>query len=198
MTTSRPLTLAAFALTTILTVSACSSNQTPPNDPSTASASPSSSEPSDSTVPSDWQSVVLDSVAEISVPSNWTIESTNDAIHTLKPPKGAAGFLPGWATVNVGNLAGGDQAEELEESANWAIETDYAGRNPKRLPDEVIDGTNFFRLQFESETEWYDVYGTVTPDAEHQIVFEWKFDKTIGREEAEAIWSPVMPTFKML
>lgn len=142
--------------------------------------------------------MALDSVAEISVPSNWTIESTNDSIHTLKPPKGAAGFLPGWATVNVGNLAGGDQSEELEESAKWAMENDYAGRNAKRLPNEVIDGTNFFRLQFESESEWYDVYGTVTQDAEHQIVFEWKFDKTIDRKEAEAIWSPVMPTFKML
>lgn len=198
MTTSRPLTLAALALTTILTVSACSSSQTPAKDPSTASASPSSSEPSAPTVPSDWQAVALDNVAEISVPSNWTIESTNDSIHTLKPPKGAVGFLPGWATVNVGNLAGGDQAEELEESAKWAMENDYAGRNAKRLPNEVIDGTDFFRLQFESETEWYDVYGTVTPDAEHQIVFEWKFDKTIGRKEAEAIWSPVMPTFRML
>jgi hypothetical protein len=60
------------------------------------------------------------------------------------------------------------------------------GKTDKRDPNEVINGTTFYRLQFESEAEWYDVYGTVTPDAEHQIVVEWKFHKTIVRKEAEA------------
>lgn len=200
MTTSRPVALAALALMTSLAVSACSSsNETPAEDPKTASASPSpTTESSAPTVPADWQTVGLDDVAEISVPSDWTIKSTTGALHTLQAPKDAVGLPPGSATVGVNNLAGGDQADELEESAKYVMENDYASYNPKRLPNEVINGATFYRLQFESEAEWYDIYGTVTADAEHHIVFEWRFDKMISRKEAEAIWSPVMPTFKLL
>lgn len=82
--------------------------------------------------------------------------------------------------------------------ANRDMKTNYARYSPKRLPDEVINGTTFYRLQFESESHWYEVYGTVTPDAKYSIGIEWKFLKTLDRKEAEAIWSPVMPTFKML
>jgi hypothetical protein len=201
MTTSRPPALAALALATALTVSACSSsNQTPAEDPTSASASPSpTAESSAPTVPSDWKTVALEDVAEISVPSDWTVKSTTDALDTLRAPKGELGFSPGSATVAVGNLAGGDQADELEWVAKHSMENDYAGyTNLKRLPDEVINGTTFYRLQFESGTFWFDAYGTVTPDAEYHIRIAWQFDKTISRKQSEAVWSPVMPTFSML
>lgn len=200
MTTSRPLALAALALATTLTVSACSSsNEEPAEDPTTAPASSTpTAESSAPTVPSDWQTVQLEQVAELSVPPEWTVKSLNASQHTLSAPKDAIGFPPGSAIAAAGNLAGGDQAEQFEWMANRDIKTNYARYNPKRLPDEVINGTTFYRLQFESKAEWYDVYGTVTPDGEYSIGIEWKFDKTISRKEAEAIWSPVMPTFKML
>lgn len=150
-------------------------------------------------MPSDWQTVALEDVAEISVPPDWTVKSSTDALDTLSAPKDAVGFPPGSATVGVGNLAGGDQAEQLEWVAKHAKENDYAGyANLKRLPNEVINGTAFYRFQYESDAYWFDAYGTVTPDGEYNIVFEWQFDKTITRKQAEAIWSPVMPTFKML
>ena len=149
-------------------------------------------------MPSDWQTVALDDVAEISVPSDWTVKSTTDALDTLQAPEDKVGFPPGSATAGVGNLAGGDEKKQLEWMANRQLKTNYAGYNPKRLPDEKINGTTFYRLQFESDAEWYDVYGTVTHDGEYSIVLEWKFLKTLDRKQAEAIWSPVMPTFKML
>lgn len=200
MTTSRPLALAALALAATLTASACSSNETPTADPTNASESPSPvAESSAATVPSDWATADLDGVAEISVPSDWTVKSTGDALDTLQAPKDAVGFPPGSATVGVGNLAGGDQSEQLEWMANRELKTNYAGyTNLERLPNEIINGTTFFRLQFEDGADWYDLYGTVTPDGEYSIVFEWKFLKTLDRKQAEAIWSPVMPTFKML
>lgn len=199
MTTSRPLALAALATATVLTLSACSSaTQTPVEDPTSASPSPTT-ESSAPAVPSDWQAVALEDVAEISVPPDWTVRSTTDALDTLRAPKGEVGFSPGSATVVVGNLAGGDEATELEWVAKHSMENDYAGYdNLKRLPDEVINGTTFYRLQFESDADWFDVYGTVSPDAESHIRIAWQFGKTISREDAEAIWSPVMPTFKML
>lgn len=199
MTTSRPLALAVLALATTLAVSACSSsNQTPTEEPTSVSASPSA-ESSAPAVPSDWQTVALEDVAEISVPSDWTVKSATDALDTLRAPKGEVGFSPGSATVSVGNLAGGDQAEELEWTAKHSMENDYSGYDSlKRLPDEVINGTPFYRLQFESEAYWFDVYGTVTPDAEYHVRVAWKFSKSISRKEAEAVWSPVMPSFKML
>jgi hypothetical protein len=201
MTTSRPLVIAALAIATVLTAAACSSsNESPAEDPTSASASPSSpTDPSTPTVPSDWQTVALEDVAEISVPADWTVKSSTDALDTLSAPKDAVGFPPGSATVGVGNLAGGDQAEQLEWVAKHAKENDYAGyANLKRLPNEVINGTPFYRFQYESDAYWFDAYGTVTPDGEYNIVFEWQFDKTMSRKEAEAIWSPVMPTFEML
>lgn len=200
MTTSRPLALAALALATTLAVSACtSSNEKPAGDPTPTSGSPSpTADATAPTVPSDWQTVALEDVAEISVPSDWTVKSTTDALDTLEAPKDKVGFPPGSATVAVGNLAGGDEEEQLEWMANRQLKTNYADYNPKRLADEEINGTTFYRLQFESEAEWYDLYGTVTPDGEYSIVFEWKFLKTLDRKQAEAIWSPVMPTFKML
>lgn len=200
MTTSRPFALATLALAVTLAVSACSSNEKPTADPTSASETPSPvAESSAATVPSGWQTVDLDGVAEISIPPDWTIKSTGDALDTLRAPKDAVGFPPGSATVGVGNLAGGDQKEQLEWMANRQLKTNYAGyTNLKRLPDEAINGTTFYRLQLENSGDWYDVYGTVTPDGEHSIVFEWKFLKTLDRKEAEAVWSPVMPTFKML
>ncbi|MBB3087968.1 hypothetical protein [Nocardioides albus] len=200
MMTSRPLSFAALAIAATLTVSACSSGEKPTADPTNPSESPSPvAESSAATVPSDWQTVDLDGVAEISVPPDWTVKSTGDALDTLQAPKDSVGFPPGSATVGVGNLAGGDQSEQLERSANYELKTTYAGyTNLKRLPNEVINDTTFFRLQFEGGADWYDVYGTVTPDGEYSIVFQWKFMKTLDRKQAEAIWSPVMPTFKML
>ena len=200
MTTSRPLAFAALALAATLTVSACSSNEKPTADPTNASESPSPvAESSAATVPSGWQPVDLDGSAEISVPPDWTVKSTGDALDTLRAPDDAVGFPPGSATVGVGNLAGGDQKEGLEWMANRQLKTNYAGyTNLKRLPDEVINGTKFYRLQAENGADWYDVYGTVTPDGEYSIVLEWKFLKSLDRKQAEAIWSPVMPTFKML
>lgn len=201
MTTSRPLALAALTLATALTMSACStSNKTPAEEPPSASTSPSpTAESSVPTVPSDWQTVALEDVAEISVPSDWAVKSTTDALDTLRAPKSDIGFSPGSATVAVGNLAGGDQAEELEWVAKHSMEKDYAGyANLKRLPDEVINGIAFYRLQFESDAYWFDAYGTVTADAEYHVRVAWQFDKTTSRKEAEKIWSPVMPTFKML
>lgn len=200
MTTSRRLTLAALTLTTALIFSACSaSNEEPAGDPTPASASPSpTNDSSTPTVPADWTTVELRHAAEISIPSDWTVKSTTDALHTLQPPKDKVGFPPGSGTVGVNGLAGGNQADELESAATWVIENDYAGYKPKRLPNEVINGTDFYRLQFESEADWYDVYGTVTPDAEQHIVVEWKFLKTLDRKQAEAIWRPTMSTFEML
>lgn len=202
MTTSRLLTLTALALATTLTASACSPSGENPSgsDPTStsASSSPTASESSVATVPADWQTVELGQVAELSVPSDWTVKSTNDSLHTLQAPKDKVGFPPGSATVGINSLAGGKQGTKLESSARWVMENDYAGYKPKRLPNEVINGTDFYRIQFESESEWYDVYGTVTPDAEQHIVIEWKFLKTLDRKQAEAVWGPVMPTFKML
>ena len=199
-TRSRPLTLAAIILTTSLVGSGCSSSADGPRErPTSASESPSpTAEPSSPSVPSDWQTVALTHVAEISVPSDWTVKSTGDALDTLQAPKDKVGFPPGAATINVGNLAGGDEKKQLEWMANRQLKTDYANYHPKRLPNEVINGTTFYRLQFENESDLYDVYGTVTPDGEYGIVVEWKFMKTVNRKQAEAIWSPVMPTFKML
>lgn len=202
MTMSRPLTLASLALVTTLTMTACSSSNDDPsgNDsaPATASASPTATEPSAPTVPADWQTVTLRDVAELSVPPDWTIDSTNASLHTLAAPKDTSGFPPASATVGVNSLAGGDQSDAIESSAKWVMKNDYAGStNLKRLPDEVINGTTFYRIQFESAGAWSDVYGTVTPDAEHHIVIEWKSLKVIGRNDAEAVWRPVMPTFKM-
>lgn len=201
MTTSRPHRLAALALVTTLTLSACAStSNNSTDDPSSASASPSPSvsESAAPSVPTDWQTVDLRDVAEISVPPDWTVKTTTPKLHHLSAPKDMTGFPPGKATVGVGSLPGGDQENALESSAKWAMETDYAGYNPKRLPNEVINGTTFYRLQFDSEAVWYDVYGTVTPDGEYNIEFDWEADKVIDRKEAEAIWSAVMPTFKML
>lgn len=150
-------------------------------------------------MPAGWQTVDLRGVAEISVPADWSVQPTGDSLTTLEAPKDAVGFPPGSATVGVGNLAGGDQGEELEWVAKHAMENDYAGyTNLNRRPNEVINGTTFYRFQYESDAYWFDTYGTVTPDAEYNIVFDWQFDKTMSRKEAEAIWSPVMPTFKML
>lgn len=141
----------------------------------------------------------LRQVAELHVPPDWTIDATNASLQTLEAPKDATGFPPGRSGIGVGSLAGGDQAEQLEWVAKHARENDYADyTNFKRLPNETINGTPFFRLQFESEAVWWDVYGTVTPDGEHSILIEWQFDKILTRKQAEAIWSPVMPTFKML
>ncbi|MFJ9392070.1 hypothetical protein ACIRON_24825 [Nocardioides sp. NPDC101246] len=190
-----------MAIAAALTAAACSSaNEDPAGEPTSASASPSSTAESTApTVPSDWQTVALEDVAEISVPADWTVKSSTDALDTLSAPKDAVGFPPGSATVGVGNLAGGDQADQLEWVAKRAMENDYAGyANLKRLPNEVINGTSFYRFQYESDAYWFDAYGTVTPDGEYNIVFEWQFDKTISRKQAEAIWGPVMPTFKML
>ncbi|GGR43916.1 hypothetical protein J2S40_004185 [Nocardioides luteus] len=132
------------------------------------------------------------------MPPDWTIDATNASLQTLEAPKDATGFPPGRGGIGVGSLAGGDQAEQFDWVAKHAKENDYAGYdNFKRLPDEVINGTKFFRFQFDSEAVWWDVYGTVTADGEHSILIEWQFDKTIDRKQAEDIWSPVMPTFKM-
>lgn len=202
MTTSRPLTLAALALTTTLTMSACSSTSNSPsgNDstPATASPSPTAAESNAPTVPADWQTVKLGDVAELSVPPDWTIDSANASLRTLAAPVDKSGFPPSSATVGVGNLAGGDETEQFDWMANRDMKTNYAGYSPKRLPDEVINGTTFYRIQFESGGAWSDVYGTVTPDGEYSIGIEWKSLKTIDRKQAEAIWRPVMPTFKML
>lgn len=201
MTTSRPLAFAALALTTALIMSACSSSNTPAEDP-TASASASASPATESsapTVPSDWQTVALREVAALSVPSDWAVKSLNSSQHTLQAPLDATGFPPATGIASAGNLAGGDPEGELESAAKWSMENDYSGySNLKRLPNEIVNGTNFYRLQFESEATWFDVYGTVTPDAEYHILIEWRADKILDRKEAEAIWSPVMPTFKML
>lgn len=186
-----------------MTMAACSSsNGTPVEDPTASSSSASASptaEPSAPSAPSGWQAVALRGVAELSVPSDWAVKSLNASQHTLHAPLDATGFPPATGVVSAGNLAGGDPKKELESSAKWSMENDYSGySNLKRLPNEVINGTTFYRLQFESEATWFDVYGTVTPDAEYHILIEWRADKIIDRKEAEAIWTPVMPTFKML
>lgn len=202
MTSSRPLTLAALALSTIMTMSACSSqSDDPTGNPTAGSASPTPTNAASSTptVPADWQTVGLREVAELSVPADWAIKPTTASLQTLEAPKDKSGLIPGWATVGLGNLTGGDEKEAFDWSVERDMKTNYAEyTNLKRLPDEVINGTTFYRLQFESPSHWYDVYGTVTPDAEYSIGVEWKFLKTNGRKQAEAIWSPVMPTFKML
>ncbi|MEI7056255.1 hypothetical protein WBG06_10600 [Nocardioides sp. CCNWLW239] len=202
MTTSRPLALAALALATTMTMAACSSsNGSPAEEPTTSSSATASPTTASSapTVPSDWQTVTLRDVAELSVPSDWNVKSLNASQHTLNAPLDASGLPAATGIASAGNLAGGDPEKALESAAKWSMENDYSGySNLKRLPNEVINGTTFYRLQLESEATWFDVYGTVTPDAEYHILIEWRADKIIDRQEAEAIWSPVMPTFRML
>lgn len=68
-----------------------------------------------------------------------------------------------------------------------------------RLPDETINGALFYHFRYETDTEWGDMYGTVTPDIEYQVTIEWSVMKsTSSRADEDAMIKQIMPTFKLL
>lgn len=196
----RPVTVAALTLTIAIFAGGCS----PEEDLSTkepksgSTASPSESrEPSAS---SGWKTASV-KLAQIQVPSEWTISSSADQTQIVRAPKDSIGLSPGSGKIVAGPHAGDGDDESavnaLAELREVALANDL--QNLKRLPNEAINGSIFYHFRGEDEHTWQDHFGTVLPGGDDRVTISWDFTKAdIDRKGAEALIAQIMPTYKPL
>lgn len=124
-------------------------------------------------------------------------------VHTLGAPKSKVGISPGAGNFGSDAYIGDESVkvmvEKLAKHENNLMKNVLELDKVQRFDDVTINGTLFYHFRAESEFEWIDEYGTVTPDGSRQVSFAWSFNKSsIGRKKAEALINEVMPTFKLL
>lgn len=208
MKTSRAITIAALATSLSIVLAGCGSDEGPATDPtkstsanSTSEASPGPS-PSDPTVPADWQVASVD-VAQLQVPSDWTLNSNRKQSQTMRAPKNSVGLSPGSGGLMADAYgADGDLKEAVEGLAKLVhgqLKEDSSLTKIERLPDETINGTSFYHFRAETEFTWQDHYGTVASTTRDQVTVTWEFNKSdIDRKGAETLITPIMATYKTL
>lgn len=139
--------------------------------------------------------------AQLQVPADWSLTSTRVSSQTLKAPKDPLGISSqGTGIFQDNEYAGGVDSraiDELAEMREKSLTKDF--ENVKRLPNETINGSEFYHFQSETETYWQDHYGTVVPDGSKQVTVFWYFQKALlDRKGAEALIAQIMPTYKVL
>lgn len=192
---------AVAALT--LSMAGCASTDGPSTGPSaTASSGSDGATATDGPsfeAPSDWQVAAIDS-AQLQVPADWSLTSTRASSQTLKAPKDSLGVSSqGTGIFQDNKYAGGVGSKAIDELAQLrerSLSKEF--ENVKRLPNETINGSEFYHFQSETETDWQDHYGTVVPDGSKQVTVYWYFKKVLlEREDAEKMIGTIMPTYKV-
>lgn len=208
MSTSRASALAAVALSAVLTASGCGSTSGAP-DPTTPGTASDPSDPSASdeatsdtpSIPADWKTVKVD-VAEMRVPPTWGVRAMGTDVYTVSAPKSKVGISPGFGNFGSDAYMGDGEVEAMvddvaDRQANQMKNVLNLDR-VQRLEDTTINGSRFYHFRAESEFEWIDKYGTVTPDGRHQVSVAWSFNKSdIDRKKAETLINEVMPTLRL-
>lgn len=205
MRTSRSVAVAALATALGVTLAGCGTGEGPvakPTSNATDNTAESSPSPTGPTVPEDWKAASA-KVAQLHVPPDWKLESYADQAQTMIAPKNKVGLSPGSGEVMAGVYgADGDAKESVEGLAkllNDQLKADSSLTKLERLPDETINGTRFYHFRAETDFDWQDHYGTVTPTARDQVTVTWKFNKSdIDRKGAEALIAPIMATYEVL
>ncbi|MGH3976426.1 MAG: hypothetical protein ACRDS9_24370 [Pseudonocardiaceae bacterium] len=201
MTTSRRLGIAALLLATVTMLAGCGSEDPDPSGDPPTGESPSESTDG-STVPADWQEVKIE-VAQVHLPSDWTILDQDETSASFAAAKDEVGLSPGSGTMGIGvNSPSGDVKADIERATTSHLET-YQGdsnmKNVKRLPDVTINDVLFTHVQWEVGQSWDSEYVTVTSDGEYVVTVGWGFSKSgIDRKGSQALIDTVMETFELL
>lgn len=204
MRTSRSIAIAPLAAL-FLTLAGCGAGEGPDTEPtsnSTGTSAESSPSPTGPTVPEDWEAASVE-IAQLHVPSDWTIKSGGKQLLTLRAPKNEVGLSPGAGHISVGVYStDGEIKAELDELAELhatQLERDASFTKIERQPNETINGSLFYHFRVETEYTWEEMYGTLVPDAGRQVAVEWSFNKSdIDRKGAEALIAPIMATYEVL
>ena len=203
MRTSRSIAVAALTTALGVTLGACGTGESPDTEPtsnatdSTADSSPSPTGPA---VPEGWK-VASAEVAQLHVPPDWELESHADQAQTMVAPENKNGLSPGSGEVMAGAYGADGETEEsvegLAKLLNDQLKADSSLTKLERLPDETINGTLFYHFRAETDFDWQDHYGTVTPTTRDQVTVTWKFNKSdIDRKGAKALIDPIMATYE--
>lgn len=113
------------------------------------------------------------------------------------------GISPGYVNFGANPGVGGDVQSEVRRLGPAHARALRLGgaKNIEQLPNVTFGGWPFYHIRYETPggLSLQDDYGTVTADAEHQIVIAWSFVKAaIDRNGADKIINQVMPTFRLL
>lgn len=212
MTSSRAYAAAAFVMSSIALLSGCGSSADDPagagsKQPSSAASAggasaASKTASSSSTVPSNWKTAAIKGVAQLRVPPSWKVSSTAKESYTLSLPKNNIGVSPGSVLFLADALGGGGSVKSNVEDLAKAQQRRLAADGDKkisRLPNETINGALLYHFRYEDDTNWRDMYGTVTSDSESQITIDSYLTKaTSSRADEDAMIKKIMATFELL